>query len=514
MTPRNGIAIEIGPRHLRALLAAREEGRLHARRAIVREIPADIDLEDADAIGAWIRAELDAAGFPHGRVTVALAREHVGLKRLSLPTVDPNELPEMTRLALQRELTFDADRAVIDYVPVERTATSTVVMAVALPEAVLARTRARLTAAGLDVERIGLRVSGSTALRASLGDDEVGPVLAVDITGDSVEFCVLAGGVIRFSRSAQLAKPDADEPDAAAMIAEAIITETRRTWMSYRIAEDSTDVERVVLMGEREICEQAAGPIGEILSATTSIVDRHPLVDAAGERLDGVWPLVGILLEPALGGETIDFAHPRQSVDRAAQLRKYGLMIAGLLMVVVLSVWTMGRRSVTNIEGRITVVSERQKELRPKVERYQRDTFTLAHLKNWSSADVRWLDHVGSLNGIAPPPSEVVLDAWVGTLDFRGVRYEGKSKKWSSPASLSIVVDGEARDRATADAFREALVETEWYTTKSTGADARGGKRLPYGFTYRLTTDRGAPPVDETAHASDAPGPAGQGGVQ
>jgi hypothetical protein len=26
------------------------------------------------------------------------------------------------------------------------------------------------------------------------------------------------------------------------------------------------------------------------------------------------------------------------------------------------------------------------------------------------------------------------------------------------------------------------------YTTSSTGADAKGGKRMPFGFTYRLRT--------------------------
>ncbi len=513
MTPRNAIAIEIGPRHLRALHATRDRERLRVHRAIVRAMPQGLDVANPEAVGAWIRGELDAAGFPRGRVTLALAREHVGLKRLSLPSVDPDELPGMTRLALQRELPFDADRAVIDYVPVVQDASSTEVTAVAVPEPVLARARATMAAAGREIERIGLRLSGSTALRNSLGDDELGPVLAIDITGDSVEFCVLAGGAILFSRAAPLAEPDADAADVPAVIAESVITETRRTWMSYRIADDSRDVERVVLMGDRDVTERAAGPIGEILAVATTIVEHHPLVEPGGERLDGVWPLAGILLEPALGGDTIDFAHPRRPVDRVAQARKYGLMVAGLLVVIVLGIWTTGRRTVTNLESRLSVASERSRELRPLAQRYQRDTFLLAHLNRWTSADVRWLDHVHSLHRIAPPPSEVVLDSWVGTLDFRGVRYAGKTKAWSSPASLAIVVDGEARDRATADAFRAALVETEWYTTKSAGADARGGKRLPYGFTYRLMTDRPAPPSDETTRVDDTIATAEQEGA-
>jgi hypothetical protein len=83
-----------------------------------------------------------------------------------------------------------------------------------------------------------------------------------------------------------------------------------------------------------------------------------------------------------------------------------------------------------------------------------------------------------------------VLDGWSGTLDFKGVRFDKKTKNWASPKSLAIVVDGEAKDRATADALRAALVATEWYVTSSSGTDAPGGKRLPFGFTYRLRTTR------------------------
>ena len=60
--------------------------------------------------------------------------------------------------------------------------------------------------------------------------------------------------------------------------------------------------------------------------------------------------------------------------------------------------------------------------------------------------------------------------------------------------ALTIVVDGEAKDRRVADVLRAALVKSDRYRTASSGADGAGGRRLPYGFTYRLTTDAKAPP--------------------
>jgi hypothetical protein len=58
-----------------------------------------------------------------------------------------------------------------------------------------------------------------------------------------------------------------------------------------------------------------------------------------------------------------------------------------------------------------------------------------------------------------------------------------------------MTVEGEARDRDAADAFRAALVRSDLYTTRSSGADsAGGGRRLPLAFAYTLESQKGAPP--------------------
>src|SRR5690606_15854441 len=59
--------------------------------------------------------------------------------------------------------------------------------------------------------------------------------------------------------------------------------------------------------------------------------------------------------------------------------------------------------------------------------------------------------------------------------------------------NMVISIDGEARDRETADAFRDALTKDPFYTASTAGADRTGGRRLPFGFTYRLRTAVGSP---------------------
>jgi hypothetical protein len=497
------LAIEIGRRRIRALVATRERGRIRARRSLVALVPDDVDADDPKAFGTWLGRCLAEAKFPRGRTTIALSRDMVALKRLHLPTADDDELAEMTRLALQRELPFDANKAVIDFVPVVRDEKNTTVLAAAVPENVRKRMRETVKAAGLSIERITLRSMGSATLLHTLGRKNEAGVLAIDMTETDVEFCVMDGGTIRFSRAAEISQRLQGQDTA-----EAVLTETRRTWLSYRIVEGAADITHAVLMGNRDVAERAGARISQMLSPNVdeetlemlggsppnvTVLKSHPLVDARAVDLDHVWPLAGVLLEPAVGLEMIDFTHPRRAPDVTGQRRRRMIMAAGLAVILVLGAWTFARRDLQQMQREQMNLTRAQLDLRPEADRYARDTFTLAHLKRWEEADANWLEHVLYLQEMMPPPGSVVLDTWTGTLEFRGVEYDRRDKEWSVPKELRIVLDGEAKDRRTADSLRASLVSADAYIASSSGADSEGGRRLPYGFTYRLRTFQSQP---------------------
>ncbi len=484
MARRQSIAIEIGRRRLRALLAVRSGDGLKVKRVLVADVPGTVDFDDVDAAGQWIRQQLDEAEFPRGRATIAMAREHVGLKRFHLPTTDADELPGMTRMALPRELAVEVEDAVIDFIPVARTETGTTVMAVAVPGERLETTRKIVEAAGLTVHRISLRAMGMAALLNTLGRKFGHCVLAVDVTGDGAEFCVVEDGHIRFSRAAEVPYVESSKT-----IAESVITETRRSWMSYRIVEDASEVQHAVVTGDRRVAEQSARPIGEMLKADAVLLDDHPLVKSNGETLDRVWPLAGLLLEPIIGVEAIDFSNPRKAVDKAAALRRKVIYAAAIIVTLIMALWTVGNRNIQSLQTQRDDLASQRKELYPDYLRHIRDTFTQRHVHQWESVHVNWLDHLEYLHGMMPPDT-VILDSWVGSLEFRGVKYDEdrQDTPWYAPREITIRVDGEADNRATADALRAVLVRDATYTASSAGSDSPGGKRLPFGFTYILRT--------------------------
>lgn len=530
MLPRHAIAIDLGRRRVRAVLAGPgpRRGTLKVKGVMIEEFPADLSMDDPQAVGQWIGDRLKEARFPKASATIAIGREHVGLKRITLPTTEVDELPDMTRLAMQRELPFDADTAVIDFVPVERGSASTTVLAVAVPQPVIEFAKEVAKAAGLKIERISLRTMGAavllntlepTTFEYSISDlgaesaaEDTSPKskaeaskshggLAIDVTGEGVEFCLVANSAIRFSRAAEVPHPQ----DQLA-IADAVVTETRRTWMSYRIGEDSTAVAVALVMGDRRVCEYASGPLGEMLKIPVKMLEEHPRIDANGQEMDRLWPLAGLLLEPALGGELIDFAHPRHAPDLGARARRRRLMAAGIILVGAVGLWTAARGELNSLQRKADDLAQQQQALADPYMRYWRNVYKVEHLKQWESTSVDWLKHAKNLSTIAPNTDQVVLDSLSGTLESPNVSFDKKTGRWSVDDRITIVVEGEARDRVTADSFRDALTHSSIYTTSTTGADTKGGKRMPIGFTYRLQTKVGSPaPPASAAAISDQP---------
>ena len=485
MRSRTIMVVDLGRKRVRVLLGSVStagKGSVRIKRTLAEEIPDELNFEDAQALGDWLGTRLRAAKLPRGKAIVSIGREHVGVKRMTLPTIDDGELPDMTRLAMQRELPFDAETAIIDFVIVERAESSTTVLAVAAPRSVIEHARAVAQAAEVPVERIALRTMGAAAiLGAHLAPETSG--LAIDVMNDGVEFCLVVNGAIRFSRAAEVPRPQDN-----LSIADAVVTETRRTWMSYRSGDEAITLPAALIMGDERIGQYALSPLSEILKIPVHLLHSNDHVAASQIDMDRFWPLAGLLLELAMQKDLIDFNRPRQAPDLAARTRIRRMLAAAAVLLGVGILWTFARMDLQNLRHSAEMLADRQSSEVKDFARHWRDKYKLEHLKKWESIGVDWLQHASYLTTIAPAPGQVVLDEWNGSLQTSGVRYDKKSDKWSADEEMTIVLDGEALNRETADAFRENLVQTTVYTTSSTGADKLGGKRLPYGFMYRLRT--------------------------
>lgn len=499
MASRDTIAIDLGRRRLRAARLRSDDGTIRIEAAVVCDIPVTLNRQDPEALGAWLGQTLRDAGVEMHAAIVSIPREQIGIKHLTLPTADPVELPEMTRLSMQRELTFDADRAVIDFVVLEQDEQRSTVLAAAVPDDTLDAARRMIDAAGGTLEQVSLRNVGVAALLPRATKESV---LAVDVTGDTIEFNIIVDGAIRFTRAADL-PPSDTEPDAAAM-AQTILTETRRTWMSYRIVDDSGDVHRAVLFGEVDACAEAKRGLTEMLGIPVDHVQAQANVQcASGVDAGVVWPLAGIALARERKLDTIDFMHPTQPPDVAARRRQIVLGVAAVYLIVAMAGWTFGNKSFQNLQAESDALNEQRPAALKLFYRLYRDRDKLQHLTMWEDGRADWLSHLSHLADKLPPRDSIVLDEWLGSYDTRGVKWNRKDKEWTVDEGIRITLRGEASDRETANTLRDRLVSDDIYVTESGGTESEGGQRLAHEFLYTLQTPLTAPPVEpEVADAS------------
>lgn len=592
------VVVELGRASLRAVEVAGGGRTIEIRRTLDIGSPAELGSDDPASLGAWIAAAMDSAGFPRSAVILALPREVLVARRLLLPTADRDELPEMARLAMRRELPVDGGDAAIDFLELERvdqspadqgaargedqiastslapSTTTTTVFAVAVLRRTLDPLARALAAAGREPTVVGARLLGTAALaRAALAesrranpepagsaqrDGHAGGsgsqerasgrpgLLVVDIAGDGVELLVLSDrGEVVFSRGAPLrpggsggndgpAEPLTDKPRTASSterrpLAEAVLAEARRSWLGYRMGASgdgspaSVEVRALCVLGEPDIRDLVRPGLRE-LTGLSSEVEIEP-ADGAARLLRGVQspgacgPLAALLLASC---PTLNLLRPRQAPDKAARRRQTALVAAGVLVLAGLLGYTFGRREAAAIADRREDIARKAQGALAEGWRLRRNEDKLSHVAQWARPNEDWLGDLVHIREILPQPGDVVIDKVDASQEFSGVKWErprppaagssggasasptspvngvdarpaaGRSgdPRWTSSTDVRIVLEGEAKTRAIADALREQLIADSRFNTTTSGSDTRGGERLPYPFGFLLRAQR------------------------
>lgn len=491
MPRRLSLAIDLGHNLLRA--AQVKPGRPdRVVSTLFERLPDSVDPDDAEAVGRALSEAMARAGMSKGPAVFALDRSITSFKRIELPTTDPDELADMVRLAVERDLPIESGEAVIDFTIVDRRDDSTLVEAVTAPMREIERIEKIADTAGLVVGRVAPRCHG--ALRLA---DRGRPTLLVDITGEGLELVLAANGSISWSRGVEIKGPAGGPPTA-----EQLVPETRRSWISYRLSSEEFEAPAlVVLGGDRAI--EALDAVAEAtgLEASRFKGDRRVQPDA---DMRGAWPLVGLLL-PASKSAIVDLASPRRAPDVAARWRQRVLGIAGIAIIAAFAGWTLGNKELDGLEAKAADLLEKARSARLENLRFKRDGLRAEHLDRWASIRPDWLEQ---LQFVASPTFQLegsVLGDFAGSLVGGDVDWDSRDG-FSIDASVRLAVEGEGGTRDTVAFLRDELVGDERFVLRNTAADARGGSRLPYPFGFDLRTRVLDPGPDPAAAAEDGEG--------
>jgi len=405
------LAIDWDARTLRVVHAVLGKRGVSVDRILSVAIPSDVDPANPPDLGRHIRRVLDQESITTRHAIVDIPREQAILKTLTLPSARPNELAGMVALQIAKELPFPASQAAIDFaVALDTDATTVEVLVAAVRTEVVEQYRATFQAAGLRLDRIGLRpYANKVALCKLLQFDLPERVLFIDVRPSLTEIDVLRRGVLAFSRAASVLippgaadaprlsivrdRPPTDGPGGATgadatddraaggsnEIINALVVEVTRSIEAYRAGDSGATIDHVVIGGDVGVEEMLAEAIQKRLDVTTELYNPASSFgwDAdEGAGASAFAATLGLVLGHAdTGALHVDFLHPKKTtVASQERLRKAPLVAAVVALFLIAGVVAVARAT------------------RAERSELQRIESTIADLKRTQSTKTKFLD--------------------------------------------------------------------------------------------------------------------------
>ena len=435
--PKKIVAIDWDAQTLRVVYAATGKRGVKIDRIFSARIPASVDSHDPQQMGDHIRRTLDHEGITTRHAIVDIPRDQAVLNTLTLPTGQPEELPGMVAIQIAKELPFPVAEAVIDFVVGAATPDSATgdVMVAAVRCEVLKRYEATFAAAGLKLDRIGLRPYASkVAVTALLKHAPPERVLFIDLTPTFMEIDVLRDAVLVFSRSASVSMPteptapetlridggdlESDQPGdqtvrGSAALIDTLMMEVLRSIEAYRAGDPGMSIEHAVIGGDVGVEEALAEAIHKRLSITTELY--NPASTFGWEPDEGAdasayAASLGLVLGHAEdAAQIVDFLDPKKTVSVTKErLRKaplaaaVGILFVAAASVVVAGMTKPGRDKLARIEREIAEIEDQQSEFKKFLKLVDRvEAFdTKSHV---------WVDVLYDIVSVMPSNRELII---------------------------------------------------------------------------------------------------------
>ena len=360
------VAVDWDARTLRLVPANLGKKKVTILDPVAAPIPTDVDPSDPEQMGHFIRETLHAGKISARHAIVDIPRDQAILNTLSLPCHVPDELAGIVEIQIAKELPFPVADAVIDFTigSVEPSAPTGDVLVAAVRREVLAQYEATFAAAGLKLDRIGLRpYANRIAVCEFLQHEVPDRVLFVDVRPLLTEINVLHDGALAFSRAAsvtvttegldRLKVEETEGPgsgidgvfrpvglpgdDGVSKSVRALVMDVSLSIDAYRAGDPGAVIDQVVIGGDTGTEEALAEAIQSELQIPTEIYNPASLLGCEpdeGAAVSAFAASFGLVLGHASDDEVhFDFLHPKKVVTkREKQLKAAPILAAAIAL--------------------------------------------------------------------------------------------------------------------------------------------------------------------------------------
>jgi type IV pilus assembly protein PilM len=462
--PSEFLAIDWDARTLRVIQAVVSKRGVRIEKILSAPVPLDVEAGDSAQMGAHIRSVLDQERIRTKHAAVDITRDQVVLNTLRLPCSAPDELPGMVQIQVAKQLPFPVADAAIDFaVPsgARETATADVLVA-AVRKELLDQYSATASAAGLRLDRIGLRPHACKVAVCDVLDKPVPErVMFIDVGSTLTEIDIFRDGHLAFARAASVMVPEQFDDDGAPSavlsvvralddeeeefvpppsslpanlepIVSALIREVSRTLEAYRASDHGAMIDQVVVGGDRGIERPLAREIAarmRIPSRVYNPAGSFGWPEEEGRAASAYAAAAGLVLSHDSEDQSrFDFLHPKRVVSRTGQnLKKAPVLAAIAAMFLIACVLVVEGFTREDRQYRAKLQADIA-ELGADMSEKKKFIKFVEGIRSFDADRLIWLDVMHDLIAAMPDAKQIVLDEIRMYEDDRKVTVATKTK--------------------------------------------------------------------------------------
>jgi len=426
-------------------------------------------------VGESLRVWLAKEGLTAEKVVVVLPREAVVVRRLQLPKVPENELPDVVRFQAATKTSVPIESLALDYLPTSAPADRETqdVLTVTMDRDRLTRIVSVCAAAGLEVERVTLSSLGIGRLVRSGPAPDLGsggPDLVLFQQGRRLELSIFDEGTLVFSHSMQL--PEEIRQDTLKPLS----TELTRSLMALNQSHPHAVVTRCFY-----VCGVPDPAVTELLQqrygAGLVVVDHARL-----ERKNcpmGFESLAGVMLPESHSQWQLDLLHPRQKVVAPDRRKFYLLTSAAVVLLVALtagSLFYYQQAQLTadadTLNAEVTKQKSELDKAKPRFDEYEK-------LSRWKSGDTSQLMLWTAFKQHLPSTDRAY---------FRDIRILPSSQ---DEIQAQFLGQGQARSRTDIESLNQSLADQGYRVRPKTPILGKRDPDYPWEFELDVELPRG-----------------------
>lgn len=432
-----------------------------------------------------------------GPVVVVVARELVEVRTISIPRMDPAELPDVIRFQAQRQLANMGENWLLDFVllpdaPGQEMLTALVGV---IPPQELSLISAACEGAGYQISHVGLRpleiaryAVQSNNLPAS------GAAMMISISGSNADLMLLKDGRVVQIRSTKL-------PSDHSQAITAIQGEVRRSLMAASGQLGQQPLASVMLLASEQVAGAMQASIAEASSATVSVVAPSSLLSGAAPEIEvedaglRFAAIAGATALPTASKETtIDFLSPKKRPAKKSHKQTY-LLAAAAGVLAIGGGLTWWRSSMEGMRTRLASLQSQEGSAAEKEEVYKQVSKEASQVESFLDNSPNWLDELTYISKKIPPSDKVRIYGTSFTTTNTG----------QSQISIALV---QADSDTTLDEFEDSL-RSDNHEVATTGrqvlAKPVGNYRWAESPVVITLNDRGWSLMDDPGKKKKAP---------